>query len=205
MIALLVCIVFQLQAQPPVPFERIVNAQSREPGSWLTYSGNYQGHRYSPLTELTPTNVAKLRVRWAHQFDLGRTEVSPIVADGVMYVTSPNKAAALDLRTGRPLWRWQRPIPRDYQSIGFGRVNRGPAILGDKLFVATLDCYIVALDLRTGQERWSVRVDDYKPGYSIQSCGGSERRRGRHPRFHRCLRCSHRQTCVAFLHDSRAG
>lgn len=152
--------------QAQVPYERIVNA-AREPGNWLTYSGNYLGHRHSPLTELTPANVGQLKVKWTYQFELGRTQVSPIVADGVMYITSPNKAAALDLRTGRPLWNWQRPIPTDYQSIGFGRVNRGPAILDGMLYVATLDCYLVALDVKSGQERWTARVEDYKPGYSM--------------------------------------
>ena len=155
------------QARTAVPYQRIVEAPVKEPGNWLTYSGNYQGHRYSSLTELTPANVSKLRVRWTYQFPLARTEVSPIVVDGVMYITAPNKAAALDLRTGRTLWEWERPIPSDYQSIGFGRINRGPAILGDKLFVTTLDCYVVALDLRSGQERWSVQVEDYRPGYSM--------------------------------------
>lgn len=149
-----------------VPYERIRDAH-KEPGNWLTYSGNYAGHRYSPLTELTPANVGRLRVKWAYQFALARTEVSPIVVDGVMYITAPNRAAALDARTGRELWTWERPIPSDYQSIGFGRVNRGPAVLDDKLFVATLDCYLVALDLKTGQQRWSARVADYKPGYSM--------------------------------------
>jgi len=149
-----------------VPYERIVNAQS-EPGNWLTYSGNYAGHRFTPLAQITPANVAGLRVKWARQFDDRRTEVSPLVADGVMYVTAPNAAAALDVRTGRELWSWSRPLPKDYQSIGFGHVNRGPAILGNSLFVATLDCYLVALDLRSGHERWSTRVEDYKPGYSM--------------------------------------
>ncbi|MEZ5356752.1 MAG: PQQ-dependent dehydrogenase, methanol/ethanol family [Bryobacteraceae bacterium] len=153
-------------AAAQVPYERIANAD-KEPGNWLTYSGNYAGHRYSPLRQLTPANVAGLRVRWAHQFELQRTQVSPIVADGVMYITAPNKASALDLRTGRTLWQWERPIPSDYQSIGFGRVNRGPAILDDRLYVATLDCYLVALDIRTGQQRWASRVEDYKPGYSM--------------------------------------
>jgi alcohol dehydrogenase (cytochrome c) len=149
-----------------VPYERILNA-AREPGSWLTYSGNYAGHRHSPLTELNPANVSGLRVRWAYQFPLARTQVSPIVADGVMYVSAPNTASALDLRIGRTLWTWSRPIPSDYQSIGFGHVNRGPAILDDRLYVATLDCYLVALDIRSGQQRWSVKVEDYKPGYSM--------------------------------------
>ena len=78
-----------------VPFERIRDA-AKEPGNWLTYSGNLQGHRYSPLAEITPANAAGLKVKWAYQMPTGRTQVSPIVADGVMYVTSPNRAAALE-------------------------------------------------------------------------------------------------------------
>ena len=149
-----------------VPYDRIA-AASTEPGSWLTYSGNYAGHRYSPLSGITPANVANLHPRWAYQFPSPRTEVSPLVADGVMYVTGPNTAAALDLHTGRELWTWERPIPKDYRNIGFGRVNRGAAILDRTLFVATLDCYLVALDSASGHERWSVKVEDYKPGYSM--------------------------------------
>ncbi|MCC6589015.1 MAG: PQQ-dependent dehydrogenase, methanol/ethanol family [Bryobacterales bacterium] len=164
---LALCLAAAAWGQSPVAHERIVNAQAKEPGNWLTYSGNFQGHRFSPLAEITPGNVGNLKVRWAYQFPLSRTQVSPIVADGIIYVTAPNRAAALDVRTGKQLWQWERPIPPDYQSIGFGRVNRGPAILDDKLFVATLDCYLVALDLKSGQERWSARVEDYKPGYSM--------------------------------------
>src|SRR4029077_20182559 len=152
-------------ASAQVPYQRIVDA-AKEPANWLTYSGNYQGHRLSPLTQVTTANAAGLRVQWAHQF-ADRAEVSPIVADGVMYVTGPNTAAALDVRTGRELWNWKRAIPKDYQNIGFGRVNRGPAILDHQIFVATLDCYLVALDARSGVERWSTKVEDYKPGYSM--------------------------------------
>ncbi len=160
--ALLVC----ASALAQVPYDRIANAR-KEPGNWLTYSGNYAGHRFSPLAQLTPENVAGLRVKWAYQFENRRTEVSPIVVDGVMYVTAPNMAAALDVRTGRELWTWRRPIPKDYQSIGFGHVSRGPAVLDGRLFVATLDCYLVALDINSGSERWSTQVEDYKPGYSM--------------------------------------
>jgi alcohol dehydrogenase (cytochrome c) len=149
-----------------VPFERIVNA-AKEPGNWLTYSGGYTGQQFSPLTGITPANVAQLRVRWAYQFPNGRAEATPIVVDGVMYVTGPNTAAALDLRTGRELWTWKRVVPADFQSIGFGHVNRGPAVLDDKLYIATLDCFLVALDLKSGLERWSTRVADYKVGYSM--------------------------------------
>ena len=160
-IALILCAPVWAQ----VPYERIVNA-AHEPGNWLTYSGNYLGHRYSPLTEITPANIAGLRVKWAYQMG-ARAEVSPIVADGVMYVSGPNSAAALDLTTGRELWTWRRPVPQDYKNIGFGRVNRGPAILDGTVFVATLDCYVVALDAKSGVERWTAKVEDYHPGYSM--------------------------------------
>ena len=149
-----------------IPFERIVNAD-KEPGNWLTYSRDLQGHRFSPLAEINTENVSRLKVKWAFQFPDPGNEVSPIVIDGILYITGPNAAAALDGRSGRPLWIWKRPLPPDYHSIGFGHVNRGPAVLDDKLFVATLDGYLVALDLKSGAERWSSQVLDYKVGYSM--------------------------------------
>ncbi len=149
-----------------VPFERIANAD-KEPGNWLTYSRDLRGHRFSPLTEINTQNVSRLKVKWAFQFLDEHTEVSPIVIDNILYVTGPNAAAALDGRTGRSLWIWKRPIPSDYHSIGFGHSNRGAAVLDDKLFVATLDGYLVALDLKSGAERWSAKVLDYKTGYSM--------------------------------------
>jgi len=149
-----------------VPFERIVNAD-KEPGNWLTYSRDLMGHRFSPLKEINTENVANLKVKWAFQFPNDRSEVSPIVVDDVMYVTGPNWAAALDVHTGRRLWSWNRAIPKDYHNIGFLQVSRGPAVLDDKLYVATLDCYLVALDLKSGAEIWSSKVGDYKLGYSM--------------------------------------
>jgi len=149
-----------------VPFERIVNAD-REPGNWLSYSRDLQGRRFSPLTEINTQNVSGLRVKWAFQFREPHTEVSPIVIDGILFVTGPNSAAAIDGRSGRLLWTWTRPLPADFHSIGFGHTNRGPAVLDDRLFVATLDGYLVALDLKSGIERWSSKVLNYKTGYSM--------------------------------------
>jgi alcohol dehydrogenase (cytochrome c) len=148
------------------PFERIINAD-KEPGNWLTYSRDYRGQRFSPLTEINAANVGALQVKWAYQLPDPRTEVSPIVMDGMMYITGPNSATALDVHSGRPLWQWKRPIPSDFHNIGFGPVNRGPAVLDDALYVTTLDCYLVALDLKTGLERWATKVEDYKKGYSM--------------------------------------
>lgn len=159
-------VVSSQSASSQVPFDRIVHAD-KEPGNWLTYSRDYQGHRFSPLKEVTTRNVGNLKVKWAYQFGDSANEVSPLVVDGVVYLTGPNSAMALDGHTGRTLWSWKRPLPADYRGIGFGLSNRGPAVLNDKLYVATLDCYLVALDLKSGIERWTIKVGDYKAGYSM--------------------------------------
>jgi len=151
-----------------VPFERIRDA-ANEPGNWLTYSGNYAGQRNSPLAEITSANVANLKAAWVYQCrDAGaKLECSPLVIDGVLYITErPNVVTALDGRTGRPIWNYRRPMATDVSSC-CGPVNRGLAVLGDLLFLATFDCHLVALDLQTGKERWDVVVADYKTGHSI--------------------------------------
>lgn len=162
---LLLASAFMAQAQ--APFERIRNAAS-EPGHWLTYSGTYDGHRYSSLAQITPANVAGLKPVWVYQTsDLNKFETSPIVVDGIVYISEPpTGAAALDLRTGRPLWFYRRNMPRDIRPC-CGEVNRGLAILDDSLFLGTLDAHLVSLDMRTGHVRWDVVVADYKTGYSI--------------------------------------
>jgi alcohol dehydrogenase (cytochrome c) len=155
-------------AAAQVPYQRIVRAES-EPGHWLTYSGTYRAHRFSPLAQITPENVSRLKPAWVYQIaGRGRFETSPIVVDGVMYVTEPpTKVTALDLRTGRPLWTWQRPAARLARTLGFGPTNRGVAILDDTVYVGTLDCYLVALDARSGAVRWEAKVADNGTGHSI--------------------------------------
>jgi glucose dehydrogenase len=109
-----------------VPFERIREAAA-EPGSWLTYSGTYDSHRFSSLDQIDRSNAKDLQVRWVYQMSgPGLVETTPIVADSVMYITEPpTKVTALDLRTGRKLWSWAAELPRELRNIGFPRVNRG--------------------------------------------------------------------------------
>ena len=149
------------------PYERIRRAES-EPGNWLTYSGNYQGHRHSALNQINTTNVASLKPVWVYQSrDPGKFETSPLVVDGVMYISErPNVVTALDARTGRPLWAYQRQLPRDLRAC-CGAANRGLAVLDESLFLGTLDSHLVALDARTGRVRWDAVVADYKIGYAI--------------------------------------
>jgi alcohol dehydrogenase (cytochrome c) len=164
---LLVCIVAgSVVAQ--VRFETLVDP-AKAPGDWLTYSGNYEAHRFSPLAQITPANVANLRVKWIHQLSgPAEFETSPVVSGGVMYITEPpSNVTALDLRTGRRLWQYERSMPKDLQTIGFGRVNRGVAILGDMVYVGTLDAHLIALDAKSGAVRWDSVVADYKTGHCI--------------------------------------
>ena len=152
------------------PYDRIRLAE-REPESWLTYSGGYAGHRFSPLTEITPANVARLRPVWVYQVrEAGPIQTTPLVADGVLYMTEArSRVAALDVKTGRTLWRYEPEIPRDVRAIGFSPSNRGVALLDDTVYVGTLAGRLVALDAASGAVRWNVEVGDNALGYSLTS------------------------------------
>ncbi len=150
-----------------VPATRLLKAPS-EPRSWLTYSGDYAGRRYSGLAQIATHNVHQLGVRWVFQTGRpGSQQTTPLVIDGVMYATgSGNHVWALDARTGRTLWRYQRNLP-DKLALCCGPVNRGVAALGDKLFLATLDGHVVALDAKTGTAVWETRAEDHRKAYSF--------------------------------------
>lgn len=136
--------------------------------NWPTYSGNLAGHRYSPLKQITTANVSRLRPVWSYQTqDLNPFETSPLVVDGVMYISEPpSNAAALDTRTGRALWTYRRPTPSSVP-VCCSQVNRGLAKLGETLFLGTIDAHLVALDAVTGRVLWDVTVADYKTGHTI--------------------------------------
>src|SRR4029077_6768725 len=138
-------------------------------GQWLMYSGSYSSHRFSPLRQISTDNVARLRPVWVYQPPgTGSIECTPVVANGVMYVTSgPTAVTALDLRSGKPIWEWSRPIAASVLNLGFPRVNRGVAIHEGTIYVGTLDGHLIALDAQSGIERWSVQVADNPTGHAI--------------------------------------
>jgi alcohol dehydrogenase (cytochrome c) len=143
----------------------------KNPSRWLMYSGTYDGRRHSPLTQITPENVHRLAPRWTFQADtmaLGRGfEATPIALDGVLYVTGSNNYAwALDGRTGRPFWRYRRDLPPNLTYGASAPVNRGFGVLGDRLFMVTLDAHLLAFDMRTGTVLWDVVLADYRIGYA---------------------------------------
>jgi len=150
----------------PVTAERLLKG-TNDTANWLQYGGNYEGWRFSPLTDINKQNVKKLQVAWVFQTGIpGQLQASPVVADGVLYLTSAdNHLFALDAVTGDPLWKYDHPLPNDLR-ICCGPGNRGVAIAGDKVFMATLDARLVALDRKTGTVVWNTQIEDHKVGYS---------------------------------------
>jgi alcohol dehydrogenase (cytochrome c) len=162
---------------PPSPPLTAITSQDHLDGfkntsRWLMYSGDYTGRRHSPLTQVTPGNVGRLAAQWAFQADnmvAGRGfEGTPLLLDGVLYVTGNNNTAwAINVRTGDQLWRYRRNLPPGLTYGSANASNRGFAVLGDLLFMGTLDAHLIALDRRTGKLVWDQTVDNFKVGYAI--------------------------------------
>ena len=150
----------------PVTWERLLNAAD-EPENWLMYSGTLDSQRFSQLDQVHNRNVGELELKWAYQIpQLDRSESVPLVVDGVMFITeAPSNLVAVDAATGRQFWRYNHPLPDDLR-ICCGRNNRGVAILGDTLYMSTLDAHLVAIDARTGNVVWDKEVADHRSGYS---------------------------------------
>ena len=143
---------------------RLINPEER---NWLSYRGNLEGWGFSTLDEITTDNIANLEPVWTFSTGvLGGHESPPIVNDGVMFVTTPgNLLYAIDAASGDLLWRYQHDLPQTY--IAFHRTNRGVALYGDKVYMATLDARVVALDAATGEKIWDTAVQDNYFGYYI--------------------------------------
>jgi len=158
---------FASHALSQVTFERLVNS-AKEPQNWMTYSGDYTGKRFSSLDQITVSNARTMVAKWVYQTGAtGKLETSPLAVDGILYATAQDdRAFALDARTGRPLWIYQRQIPGDIRPC-CGHVNRGLAILGDKVYLGTLDAHVLALDAKTGAVVWDVVAADYRTGHSF--------------------------------------
>ncbi len=150
-----------------VSFERILNAEA-EPQNWLSYSGTLFNQRYSRLDQINTQNANDLELKWIWQArSLEKFEATALVVDGVLYtVQAPNDVVALDAATGRVFWTYEHePSPEGRPCCG--RVNRGLAILGDTLFMGTIDAHLLAIDARSGQLIWDTKVAEAADRYSI--------------------------------------
>ncbi len=165
--ALLLCSVMSRGLQAQVPYERLLKA-AQEPQNWLIYSGTYASQRYSPLRQIDATNVQRLELKWVFQTQsLESFETTPLVVDGIMYLTQmPNDVVALDAKSGRVFWVYRHNPSPDSRPC-CGRVNRGVAILGDTLFMATIDAQLIAIDAKNGRPVWQAKVAEAGSGYAM--------------------------------------
>jgi alcohol dehydrogenase (cytochrome c) len=141
---------------------REVTSQS----DWPSYNGDVGGGRFSPLTQINKNNVSRLVPKWL--FGLPNTsnlQVTPVVADGVMYVTSANECYALDAGTGREIWHYQRPRTKGLIGVSAGGANRGVAVAGDRVFMTTDHAHLIALNRVTGALMWEIEMADWHQNY----------------------------------------
>ncbi len=150
-----------------VTSERLKRAAD-EPQNWLTYSGGYMSQRFTALKQIDNTNVKNLELKWVFQAQsLQKFETTPLVVDGIMYLTqSPNDIIALDAKTGRAFWVYHYATAPEARPC-CGIVNRGVAILGDTLFMATVDAHLVAVDARNGHAIWNDKLAEPAAGYAM--------------------------------------
>ncbi len=146
------------------------NVAQPKPGEWPTYHGQLNGNRFSELTGISWSNVKNLAPKWIFSLGSGHgLEVTPVVVDGVMYVTRVNSAYALDARTGRKIWEYSRPQSKGLTGDAAGGINRGVAVLGDRVFLVTDNAHLLALHRLNGALLWEVEMADSKQHYGSTS------------------------------------
>ncbi len=149
------------------PYSTVTQArlENPEPRNWLMFRRTYDANGYSPLDRIDTHNAKRLTTAWTFATGLREGhQAPPIVNDGIMFVSTPqNHVIALDARTGEQLWRYERELPEDL--VQLHPTNRGVALWGDRVYLATVDAMLVALDARTGKVVWEQKVEDYTHGY----------------------------------------
>ena len=157
------------QQSDVVTYERLRDSD-REPQNWMHYWGNYQGTHYSPLEQITKSNVADLQLRWSIQLPgTSALETEPLVIDGIMYTSGqPGTVLAIEAKSGKQIWEFTRQR-KTKNPNEINPYNRGVAVLGNRVFAGTLDAAIVAIDAGTGMSVWETQVADSMLGYSITS------------------------------------
>jgi alcohol dehydrogenase (cytochrome c) len=138
--------------------------------NWISYNGDYSGRRYSSLSAITSQNVTQLRAEWVfHASNTNWLENTPVVANGIMFVTAANDAFALDARTGRVVWHHARPASEGLIDDAARHVTRGVALWRDRVFMETDNAHLLCLDARSGNQIWDVAYADWNKNYGATS------------------------------------
>jgi alcohol dehydrogenase (cytochrome c) len=137
---------------------------------WPTYHGERGGNRYSPLDQINRGTVGRLATAWVYPLPgASSLQVTPVVVDGVMYVTNANECVALDAGSGRRIWHYQRPRTKGLAGDAASGINRGVAVDGDRLFMVTDHAHLIALDRFTGDLLWETPMADWRQNYGATS------------------------------------
>ncbi|MEO5742083.1 MAG: PQQ-binding-like beta-propeller repeat protein [Vicinamibacterales bacterium] len=137
---------------------------------WSSYNGDLGGNRHTTLTQIDKSNVKRVVPKWIYRVpNAGRLQGTPVVADGVMYVTSANECYAIDAGNGRQIWRYQRPRSTGLAGDAASGINRGVALAGDKLFMVTDNAHLIALNRATGLLVWDVEMADWRDNHGATS------------------------------------
>ena len=170
------CAAARAGTDPPASISTVIDVRAADllvqPASanWISYNGGYSGQRYSSLAEINPSNLAGLRAAWVfHARDSKRLEVTPLVVDGMMFVTASNDAFALDARTGRMVWRHSWPTSEGLIDDAAGHINRGVAVWRDRIYMETDNAHLLCLDARSGNLIWDVAYADWNKNYGATS------------------------------------
>jgi len=138
--------------------------------NWISYNGDYSGRRYSALSEITPASLPQLSAAWVfHAHNTNRLENTPVVVNGVMFVTAANDAFALDARTGREIWHHSRAVSEGLIDDASQHVTRGVALWRDRLYMETDNAHLLCLDARSGNQIWDVAYADWNKNYGATS------------------------------------
>ena len=138
--------------------------------NWPSYNGDVGGNRYTTLAQINKSNVKRVSPRWTFRLpNAGVLQGTPVVVDGVMYVTQANECYALDAGTGRQIWRYQRPRSSGLAGDAARGINRGVALAGDKLFMVTDNAHLIALNRADGTLAWDVEMADWRQNHGATS------------------------------------
>jgi alcohol dehydrogenase (cytochrome c) len=173
LVMLFSCLIFGAE-HDSVPAKIDVRAEdllTRPVGAnWVSYNGDYSGRRYSGLSEINTGNVSKLRAEWVfHAPNSNWLENTPVVVNGMMFVTASNDAFALDARTGRVVWHHSRPNSEGLIDDASRHINRGVAIWHDRVYMETDNAHLLCLDARSGNQIWDVAYADWNKNYGATS------------------------------------
>lgn len=174
--AILICLPVFGRDNQPAAIGAKINLRSEElllqppAANWTSYNGDYSGRRYSALSAVNAENVASLGAQWVfHAANTSRLEVTPLVVDGMMFVTAANDAIALDASTGRVIWRHSWPISDGLIDDASGHINRGVGIWHDRVYMETDNAHLLCLDARSGNLIWDVAYADWNKNYGATS------------------------------------